>query len=292
MIITRGYTILALLGALVIAGGCNGGRVNDRTTLSVTAHDGVAIRYEVAGRGEPTLVFVHGWSCNRSFWRNQIGHFATSHRVVALDLGGHGESGLNRENWTISSFADDVRAVVEALDLHDAVLVGHSMGGSVVAEAARRMPKRVGAVIAVDSYTYVLSSEQREAFFPALIQALRADFRTTTENAVRQFMLSPHTDPDLADWIISNMVSTSPAVGVSAMKQYLDEGDILANVGAPVRLINADLWPTDLALWRRHKADVSLAVMPGVGHFLMLENPDEFNRLLSNAVKDLVRKAK
>jgi len=100
-------------------------------------------------------------------------------------------------------------------------------------------------------------------------------------------MLSPHTDLELANWIISDMASASPTVGVSAMENYLDEGDILANVDAPVRLINADLWPTDLALWRRHKPEVSLAVMPDVGHFLMLENPDEFNRLLSNAVREL-----
>jgi pimeloyl-ACP methyl ester carboxylesterase len=290
MMITRRNVLLGLLGAATVIAGCSRPGVNDRTVQSIAAPDGVEIHYEVAGRGEPTLVFVHGWSCDRSYWRAQIEHFAKSHRVVAIDLGGHGESGLNRADWTIPSFARDVRAVVEALDIQDAVLVGHSMGGAVVAEAARRMPKRVAAVIPVDSFTAVLPEEQREAAFSPLIQALRADFRMATGNMVRQFMLSPNTDPDLARWIISDMASAPPAVGVSAMKQYFDEGDTLAEVDVSVRLINADLSPTDLALWRRHKADVSLAVMPGVGHFLMLEDPDEFNRLLANAVKDLARK--
>lgn len=286
---TRLHALLGLLGAITVVTGCNGVGVNGRTVQSIASPDGVEIRYEVTGRGGPTLVFVHGWSCDRSYWRAQIKHFSRSHRVVAIDLGGHGESGVNRADWTISSFAEDVRAVVEALDIHHAVLVGHSMGGAVVAEAARRLPKRVAAVIPVESFTSVLPTEQREAVFSPLIQALRADFRMATENLVKQFMLSPNTDPDLANWIISDMASASPAVGVSAMRQYLDEGDTLAEVDAPMRLINADLSPTDLALWRRHKADVSLAVMPGVGHFLMLENPNEFNRLLSNAVKELTK---
>jgi pimeloyl-ACP methyl ester carboxylesterase len=289
MMTTRRHALLGLLGATTVVAGCIGSGVESRTVRSTPSPDGVEIRYEVTGRGEPTLVFVHGWSCDRSYWRAQIEHFSRSHRVVAIDLGGHGESGVNRNAWTVSSFAEDVRAVVEALDIRSAVLVGHSMGGAVVAEVARRLPTRVVAVIPVDSFTSVLPKEQREAVFSPLIQALRADFRTATENMVKQFMLSPDTDRDLADWIISDMASASPAVGVSAMTHYLDEGDTLAGVDAPVRLVNTDLWPTDLALWRRHKPNVSLAVMPGVGHFLMLEDPDEFNRLLSNAVKELAK---
>jgi pimeloyl-ACP methyl ester carboxylesterase len=79
------------------------------------------------------------------------------------------------------------------------------------------------------------------------------------------------------------------AVALSAMEIYLsyDEGASLASVKAPMRLINADLWPTDLSFWRKHKKDVELAVMPGVGHFLMVEDPEEFNRLLRRAVREL-----
>ena len=277
--------LLGILAATVLLARCGG---VGHTVGSAVASDGVTIRYEAAGGGEPAIVFVHGWSCDRSYWRTQIDHFSAFNRVVAIDLGGHGESGLNRKNWTIASFADDVRSVVDALNLRKVVLVGHSMGGSVVMEAATIMRERVVAVIPVDSFTSAPTQEDRERVFPTLLEALRADFRTATEEMVKKFMLKPNTDPELAERIVRDMASAPPAVAISAIENYLDEADTLTNIKPPVRLINADLSPTDLALWRRGKADVSLAVMPGVGHFVMLEDGEEFNRLLANAVRDLV----
>ena len=54
--------------------------------------DGVDIHYEVYGKGEPTLVFIHGWSCDRSYWRAQVEYFAKQYQVITIDLAGHGES--------------------------------------------------------------------------------------------------------------------------------------------------------------------------------------------------------
>src|SRR5262245_7744994 len=109
-------------------------------TLSV---DGVPIHYDVQGDGLPALVFIHGWSCDRSYWRKQMKYFAPRYTVVAIDLGGHGDSGLNRETWTTPAFGEDVVAVVETLGLTQVVLIGHSMGGAVSVEAAQRIPARV-----------------------------------------------------------------------------------------------------------------------------------------------------
>ena len=100
-------------------------------------------------------------------------------------------------------------------------------------------------------------------------------------------MLKPNTNSELAEEIVRDMTSAPPAVAIPAMEDYLNEAGTLAPFRAPVCLINADLWPTDLEVWRRSKADFSLAVMPGVGHFVMLEDPEEFNRLLAHAVRDL-----
>ncbi|MHB8809295.1 MAG: alpha/beta fold hydrolase [Desulfobulbaceae bacterium] len=71
--------------------------------------DGTPISYEVHGAGEPTLVFVHGWSCDGRYWREQIPHFAKGHRVVVLDLAGHGHSGLARTRYTMAAFGEDVQ---------------------------------------------------------------------------------------------------------------------------------------------------------------------------------------
>lgn len=257
------------------------------TLGSVKSPDSVEIRYEVAGSGSPAIVFVHGWSCDRSYWRAQIEHFAKSHRVVAVDLGGHGESGLGRKEWTMAAFGADVRAVLEALDIRGAVLVGHSMGGPVILEVAKLAPERVAALVPVDTLGDVerrLSSETRAGF----LGPLRADFRTNTDRFVRD-MFTARSDPKLIDRIAADIAAAPPEVALSAIEQLFsyDEAVALAAIKVPVRLLNADKWPTNLEAARRHKPDVELAVMPGVGHFLMAEDPDEFNRLLARAVREL-----
>jgi len=278
----RVFVMMAATAVLVNCGSA------ERTVGSVQASDGVEIRYEVAGSGEPALVFVHGWSCDRTYWRAQVDHFAASHRVVAIDLGGHGESGTGRDDWTMAAFGRDVQAVVEELDLQRVVLVGHSMGGPVIAEAARLMPARVVALIPVDTFHEVdspVSDEDRDGF----LAPMRADFREATEGFVRQFMFAAGADTGLVGRIARDMAAAPPSIGVGAMEQLFryDEGAALAALRVPVRLINADLFPTDLEAARRHKLDVGLAVMPGVGHFLMMEDPDEFNRLVARAVRGL-----
>src|SRR6185295_3656082 len=95
----------------------------------VPAKDGVPIHYFVQGKGEPALVFVHCWSCDRHLWDNQVPVFAKNHRVVTLDLPGHGESGQGRKNWSIESYGDDVSTVVTKLNLKRVLLIGSSMGG-------------------------------------------------------------------------------------------------------------------------------------------------------------------
>ena len=116
-----------------------------------SSKDGTLISHEIFGSGEPTLVFVHGWSCDGRYWRAQIPVFSKKYRVVVLDLAGHGQSGMSREKYTMASFGEDVRAVTESMGSQQVILIGHSMGGSVIAEAARLMPHRVIGLIGVDT---------------------------------------------------------------------------------------------------------------------------------------------
>jgi pimeloyl-ACP methyl ester carboxylesterase len=280
----RAVLLSAALGTAALVVGDRSAAAWAGTAASVKSPDGLTIQYEAAGSGEPALVFVHGWSCDRTYWRPQIEHFAKSRRVVTLDLGGHGASSLGRKDWTMEAFAGDVRAVVEGLGLKRVVLVGHSMGGPVSLEAARMMPDRVAAVVGVDTLANVerpFTGEQREGF----IKQLRDGFQQATDG------FTPRSDPKLVDRIAKDMASGPAEVGVSAMDNLTryDEKGALAAATVPIRLINADLFPTNLEAARRHQPKLSLAVMPGVGHFLMAEDPEEFNRLLERAIRELTR---
>lgn len=262
-------------------------------TGSATSADGVAIRYETAGEGDPAIVFIHGWSCDRTHWRAQVAHFSASHKVVALDLGGHGESGKERKSWTIPALAEDVRAVVEKAGPTRVVLVGHSMGGAVALEAASLLGGRVAAVVGVDTLNDVderLSKEQKAEF----LAPWRADFEGTLRREGPGQLFRPWTDAELVRRILAEMSAAPPRSAVALLEAFVDydQARALARVKVPIRLINTDQYPTDLEAARKTAPQVQLMVMPLRCHFPMIEDPEEFNRLLARAIREMVGPAR
>src|SRR5262245_47934815 len=141
---------LLVLGSLLFAASVRMSSTADEPISrmgTVRAADGVSIRYWVHGHGDPTLVFIHGRASDHSVWQKQVSVFARNHRLVTVDLGGHGASGFNRASWSVSGLAGDVESVVKALGLKRVVLIGHSMGGPVTLLAAGRMPDRIMGVV-------------------------------------------------------------------------------------------------------------------------------------------------
>lgn len=256
--------------------------------------DGVPISYEVYGSGEPTLVFVHGWSCDSRYWREQVPYFAKKYRVVTMDLAGHGHSGYSRTAYKMASFGDDVRAVVEATNSRRVILIGHSMGGAVIAEAALLMPDRVIGLIGADTFSnikYPLTREQ----FKKMIAPMEKDFRAGSRQFVSGMIL-PATDPQLREWILDDMSAATPAVALSAMNEMMSQyitgeaSRIFDRIRIPVIAVNADLWPINYEANRRHMLSFEAIVIKGADHFLMMNRPEEFNGALEKAVNKLSAK--
>lgn len=254
-------------------------------TDAVTSPDGVAIRYDVAGSGVPALVFVHGWSCDRTYWADQMRAFAARHRVVAIDLAGHGESESGRESWTIASFGGDVSSVVVHLDLDEVVLIGHSVGGDIVVEAALALGDRVRGLVWVDTYSS-LDSFRSPAEVAAFVEPFRADFVNSTRQLVRR-MFPSNADPGVVDRVAIDMSSAPPDVAVDILRNAISNGEpllkLLPALGVPIVAINPDYRPTDEASLRRH--GVRQVLVSDVGHFLMMEAPDRFNSVLASVIQ-------
>jgi pimeloyl-ACP methyl ester carboxylesterase len=250
--------------------------------------DGVPIHYEVHGTGIPALVFMHGWSCDRSYWEKQVGHFAQQYQVVAVDLAGHGESGLDRKAWTMPAFGEDVVAVVEKLGLEQVVLIGHSMGGSVIIEAARRMPDRVVGLVGADTFRNVGQTWTREQI-DEILAPFRSDFLEATRNFVRN-MFIPESDYALVERIVADMSAAPPEVGIGAMQGNRGNAGSLSaalqQVKAPIVAINSDYRPNDIESAQR--CGIKVRFMSGVGHFVMMEDAETFNSLLEEAIREFV----
>jgi len=251
------------------------------------APDGVTIVYSAAGAGEPALVFIHGGLADRTFWDAQLKAFAGRHRVLALDLPGHGESGTNRQKWGIPEFGADVRAVVDAEKSKRVIIFGNSLGGPVAIEAALLLSGRALGVVGVDTFQDLGSSitedeaKQRAEFF-------RRDFLGGVKEMVKT-LFHPDADPALIADAERRMAKASPEAAYAMFLSLAgyDTGAPARRLKVPIRAINGDLYPTDVEAVRRVKADFNAIIMPHMGHYPMLERPEEFNRHLTSVVAEL-----
>src|SRR5437867_7325652 len=119
--------------------------------LKTATRDGVKLAYLDTGTGDPPLLFVHGWCCDHAYWRDQIPEFAQRHRVVAADLRGTGGSDAPDRDYSIAQFADDVAWLCGEIGLEKPVIVGHSMGGLIALDIARRYPELPRALVFNDA---------------------------------------------------------------------------------------------------------------------------------------------
>jgi pimeloyl-ACP methyl ester carboxylesterase len=257
----------------------------------VNASDGIPIHYSVEGKGEPALVFIHCWGCNRGFWENQVAELSKTNRVVTIDMPGHGESGLGRKNWSIESYGDDVKTVVNKLGLKRVVLVGSSMGGPIALEATKRMPDKVVAIVPVDSLQNVeqtLTPEQLDG----VIKQMTADYKNATTGLLNQFFFSPNTPEAVKTRVINEAISRQPETAIAILKGIFayTPGPTLKEIKVPIKAINADLNPTNLEINRKYAPQFDAVIIKGTGHYPMLEDPARFNQMLADILKGLPRK--
>lgn len=258
----------------------------------VTSADGNAIAYEVRGAGEPTIVLVHGWCCDRTFWRAPMDALAPSYQLVALDLAGHGESQRLRRHWTMAAYGADVAAVVLRATTRPCVLVGHSMGADVVVEAASRLPGRVRGLIWVDQYTQ-LSTFRSPAEVAARLKSFSEDFPNATREFVRG-LFSKHAAFELVDRVSRQMAAAPEDIALASLEATWNHAPsvprLLDELRLPVIAMNAPGDPHGPASLSDH--GIQVLELPDAGHFPMLERPAVFTDLLRQAVERLGNDAK
>ena len=251
--------------------------------------DGAAIRFDTQGGGEPALVLVHGWAMDRHLWDGQAPSLASRHRVVTLDLAGHGESSASRSAWTMAAFGEDVKAVVEAAGATQVILVGHSMGGNVVLEAAQRMPERVKGIVLVDT---LLDVEQRTpaAEIEAYAARLAADYPTVVTTMANEYLFAPATPPAVRERVIRHALALPAAASIGMLRESwaYDPLPALHEIRVPIRAVSAYKFPTNLEANRRHMPGYEAAIVPGSGHYPMLEDPKRFDAALDQALAQVL----
>lgn len=253
--------------------------------MSFVERDGVRLAYEEAGEGAPPMVLVHGWTCDRSYMATQLKHFSREHRVVSIDLRGHGESDAPEVDYTMELLASDVAWMIDQLGLERPIVVGHSMGGIVTLALAANHPQHARAIVLLDSPLYP----------PGAIRAVAGEFLDALEGEgyqeaqrryVNERLFVESDDAELKARVIEGMSCAPQHVMASCINDLADYdvGEASARVQAPILVLLA--MPTrDLGWLLEIKPDIVTGQTVGAGHFHQMLVPEQVNSMIEGFLR-------
>lgn len=271
--------LLAVVCVLLLASGARAQQSASSATESrYAALDGMRIYYQSYGNGSEGVVLIHGWSCNLDVWRDQISDFRKRTRVIAIDLPGHGQSDKPAVPYTMNLFARAIDAVLRDAEVKRAVLVGHSMGTPVVRQFYRKYPKKTLAIVIVDGALRPFGDRKMMEGF---ITALRGPNYKEAGAQMFSMMAGPQLSTEAKERIQTSFLNTPQHVLVSAMEGMADESIFTPDkIKVPVLAImsRSPFYPPDIEqLYRGIAPKLEFHMWDGVGHFLMMEKPKQFN---------------
>lgn len=251
-------------------------------------YDGSRVHYESYGKGKEAIVFIHGWTCDLTFWRGQAPVY-TTHRALLVDLPGHGLSEKPEVSYTQERFARAIEAVMSDAGVERAVLVGHSMGGPVALTFLRLFPARTKALVLVDAFIPKPPKDEAErasqkARMEPFLKSFQAPNYKETSQKMIESMFTDKTTPAQREEIRTKMLATPQHVVASAM-----EGMFALEAPKPGETYSLPVMAIMAASRTRAGLEEYLrTVFPnlkyeewqGSGHFLMMESPERFNRAL------------
>jgi pimeloyl-ACP methyl ester carboxylesterase len=235
--------------------------------------------HDLAGAGDPTLLFLHGWCGNRSFFAPQCAHFSKTHRVVAVDLPAHGTSEVPNE-YSIEAFANDVGEFARGLHLGPSVVFGHSIGAMVALALERQSPDLVDAVALIDPPP--LSKEVWKGFSAQLISSFQGPDGPAGRRQFVEQMFLPTDDPARRAQIIETMTAVPNDIAIPLVRAIaaFDAMAALRECKVPVLTISSAVPTNDAASLLEANPSMTIGQTVGAGHFLMLEVPEQVNPMI------------
>ena len=272
--------------------------------MATLIHKGIKLAYEDRGTGRPAFVFVHGWTCDRSFFAPQAEHFARRHRVVSVDLRGHGESDKPQGQYPIAAYADDIAYVIEQLGLGKVVAVGHSMGGITVLQLGAAYPDRMAAIVMVDPAPLVFPPELRAGVVmvdpaplvwppelktgvDAIVAAIEAGNQEPRRQFIADALFMKTSDKALVKRVLKVMMAAPSHVAANAMKGILafDGPAVAARCKVPALHLAANPPLNPPHLMTQWLPNVVNGWTVGAGHFNMMEVPDQVNSMIDGFLR-------
>ncbi len=256
----------------------------------------ITLHYEETGNGIP-IVMIHGFPLNRKIWQPQLQNLTDSARMLAVDLRGFGESPSTSGPSTMDLYAKDIAEMLDRLDIIAPVLVGLSMGGYVALSFYRRYARWLSGLILVSTRASADSKETKESRDRMVNIVKEPEGIKSITNIMLPKMLSPKSyieKPELVS-LVKEIMETSSVDGISGalmgMKDRSDSTEILTGFNIPTLIIHGSddqLVPlAEAESMAKAIPNSKFQVIPNAGHLPNMEQPDQFNNIMSTFLKEL-----
>jgi non-heme chloroperoxidase len=250
------------------------------------------IYYREAGSGTP-IVIIPGWTAASEHFLKQIAYFSDRYRVISYDPRSQGDSSKTWENNNYTQHGEDLKAFMDALELKDVILMGHSAGcADAYAYFRAYGTDNVKAFICIDSNFKAVSETEGEWGDPFTYEGTKGFFNILIYNRkewIRPFIESMLVNPvsEEVNWFYEQLIKTPDPVALLLMADvmmidYTEEAKMIADK-IPVLNVVAESpgWSDEAEAWFKNNAPkTEVVVMKGVKHFLFWEFADEFHAIL------------
>lgn len=254
----------------------------------------VFINYLQQGKGDTTLLFLHGWCINGAYWEDQIECFSINYNVYAIDLPGFGKSKAQRVNWTVEEYANDVTEFMDTMHLKNVVIIGHSMAGEIMLQTALTHNPEIIGIVGIDNFKSIditftpEQMKQMNDFFPLL----QNDFKNSAPVYADLMLFHAKTPKEVKDRVKTDFANSNPIIGfgtmINQMQYASSDAQRLEQLHYKLHLINSDGFPTNETGLKNHcKNGYQVETIFSTGHYPMIEKPTEFNLILKKVLTSI-----
>jgi sigma-B regulation protein RsbQ len=247
------------------------------------------ISYNITGSGDTTLLFIHGWNIDRTYWASPTEKLTTRFKIATLDLPGHGQSKNSPAYTTPDAMVQEITKMIFKENLTNMIVIGHSMGGELALMLWLKVPDRVVGIIGVDNFKDLefRVTELVKKQFNEYVKKLEKDYPNMAEQFARENIRS--TDSAVVKQIVSDYRNANPRVAVTIFKAMLPQYDydrtIIKALPFPLHIIASDYEPyNEEALQAYAKSGYHIEWVKSAGHFPMVEQPEQFQEALERTL--------
>lgn len=246
------------------------------------------ITYQWFGSGDTTLVFVHGWCADKTYWEKQSTYFKDNYKVLLLNLPGLGLS----ETTDNTDYGNSVPKLLYKIIDQPAVLVGHSLGVDIVLQSIEPLGDKVLKWVVVDDFksldVHYTDEEKKE--IEKIITNLKNNFYRIGVSFAEESLLDKNSSQELYKKVIDDIKIAHPETAAIAMKRGFDFNEkrqhLLKQIKKRVYVIQSNYVKTDSEALSEWGVPYKIHEINDGGHFPMFDNSTQFNAILSEIIKE------